>query len=211
MERFKARKRSFGDLDKERAMARTSIHSAGWTWSAVASGVIASLVVQVLLTMLGLGIGLVSFDTSSSASVPAWAGFAWWAASGIFAAAVGGTLAGTLSPTENMRLKAIGGLTAWAIATLIVIGVGGFTASAGVTAVSALGGPVVTASRNLHVTQNTSTVRRETVGQTMPVSADEARKQFATGMLVSAIALVLGAIAAFFGGWFAPSRTNLEA
>jgi len=30
----------------------------GWTWSAVLAGVFASLVVQILLTMLGFGIGL---------------------------------------------------------------------------------------------------------------------------------------------------------
>src|SRR5690349_13987251 len=156
-----ARKRSYADFEQERAMARTSIDGAGWTWSAVISGVIASLMVQVLLTMLGLGIGLVSFDASSSATMPAWAGFAWWTASGVFSAAVAGTVAGALSPTTNMRLKAIGGVTAWAIATLIVIGVSGLTAGAGVSAASALGGPVTTASRSLHTAQTVSPGRRE--------------------------------------------------
>ena len=191
-------------------MARTSIHSAGWTWSAVISGVIASLIVQVLLTMLGLGIGLVSFDTSSGAAMPAWIGFAWWTASGIFSAAVGGTVAGALSPTTNMRLKAIGGVTAWAIATLIVVGVSGLTAGAGVSAASAIGGPVVAASRNLHTAQNVPSARRETVGQTMNTSPDRARKQFATAMLISTFALLLGAIAAFFCGWFSPERRDFE-
>jgi len=192
-------------------MARTSIHTAGWTWSAVISGVIASLIVQALLTMFGLGIGLVSFDSSSGATMPAWIGFAWWVASGIFSAAVAGTVAGALSPTDNMRLKAIGAVTAWAIATLIVVGVSGLTAGAGVSAASAMGGPAITASRNLHLTQNVPTTRRETVGQAMNTSADQARKQFATAMLVSTFALILGAIAAFFCGWFSPERRDIEA
>ena len=191
-------------------MARASIASAGWTWSAVISGVIASLVVQVLLTMLGLGIGLVSFDASSSATMPAWAGFAWWTASGIFSAAVAGTVAGALSPTTNIRLKAIGGLTAWAIATLIVVGVSGLTAGAGVSAASTLGGPVTTASRNLHTAQTVPAGRRETVGQPM-TSSEQARKQFASAMLVSTFALILGALAAFFCGWFSPERRDIEA
>jgi len=191
-------------------MARASIASAGWTWSAVVSGVIASLTVQVLLTMLGLGIGLVGFDAFSGASMPAWAGFAWWSASGIFSAAAGGTVAGTLSPTDNMRLKAIAGVTAWAIATLIVVGVSGLTAGAGVSAASVLGGPVTTASRNLHTAQTVPSGRRETVGQPMTTS-DRARKQFASAMLISTFALILGAAAAFFCGWFSPERRDLEA
>lgn len=190
-------------------MARTSIDSAGWTWSAVISGVIASLVVQVLLTMLGLGIGLVSFDTSSGATMPAWVGFAWWTASGIFSAAVGGTVAGALSPTTDMRLKAIAGVAAWAIATLIVVGVSGLTAGAGVSAASVLGGPVTTASRNLHTAQTIPSGRRETVGQPM-TSSDQARKQFASAMLISTFALIVGGIAAFFCGWYAPDRRQFE-
>jgi hypothetical protein len=188
---------------------RTSIDTAGWTWSAVASGVIASLVVQVLLTMIGLGIGLVSFDATSNAGAPAWAGFAWWALSGIFAAAVGGWVAGTLSPTENLRLKAIAGVTAWAIATLIVVGIGGI-AGAGVTTAGALSGPVTVASRSYQAAQAPSIGRRETVGQSAPVSVDAARKQLATVMLLSALALVLGAFAAYYGGMFSEDRRTVK-
>ena len=190
-------------------MARTSINTAGWTWSAVASGVIASLVVQVLLTMLGLGIGLVSFDANSGAQMPAWAGFAWWAASGVFAAGVGGWVAGMLSPTANLRLKAIAGVTAWAIAALIVVGVTGLTARTGASAASALGGPATIASRQFQTSSNSAAARRETVGVAMP-SADSARKQFAIGMLISTFALLLGAMAAFGGGWYSPNRDELE-
>ena len=40
-------------------MAARTVPNAffGWTWSAVLAGVFASLVVQILLTMLGFGIG----------------------------------------------------------------------------------------------------------------------------------------------------------
>jgi hypothetical protein len=189
-------------------MARASINTAGWTWSAVASGVIASLVVQVLLTMLGLGIGLVSFDAGSGAAGPAWVGFAWWAISGIIAAAVGGCVAGMLSPTRNIRLKAIGGITAWAVATLIIVGVSGMAAGSGFTAATALAGPVNISSQ-YQASRVMGGGRRETVGQPM-ANSESARKQFATGMLISTFALILGALAAFAGGWYAPNREDVE-
>jgi hypothetical protein len=56
----------------------------GWTWSAVLAGVFASLVVQILLTMLGFGIGLLVIDLPTAQSAPAgasWAAFVWWAVS----------------------------------------------------------------------------------------------------------------------------------
>lgn len=190
-------------------MARTTINTAGWTWSAVASGVIASLVVQVLLTMLGLGVGLVSFDTTSSTALPAWIGFAWWAASGIFAGGVGGWVAGMLSPTANMRLKAIAGLTSWAIATLVVVGVTGMTAGTGVTTVGTMSGPATFMSRSFQTSSNAVVVRRETTGQSSTMT-DSARRQFATGMLISTFALMLGALTAFMGGWYSPNRNELE-
>jgi hypothetical protein len=191
-------------------MARATINTAGWTWSAVASGVIASLVVQVLLTMLGLGVGLVSFDATSSTALPAWLGFAWWAASGIFAAGVGGWVAGMLSPTANMRLKAIAGVTSWAVATLVVVGVTGVTAAGtGVTAFGPMCGPAAYMSRSFQTSSNAVVVRRETTGQASPMT-DSARKQFATGMLISTFALMLGALTAFMGGWYSPNRDELE-
>src|ERR1043166_8208717 len=75
-----------------------------WTWSAVIAGVFASLLVQILLTMLGLGIGIVAVDISTTSNEPAQAGwwtFVWWAMSGIIAAFVGGMVAGGLSPGDG--------------------------------------------------------------------------------------------------------------
>jgi hypothetical protein len=179
--------------------AGESVHTATLTWTAVATGVIASLIVQVILVMIGFGVGLITADTSSGASIPAWLIFAWWIASGIFAAAVGGWICGTLSPTADEGLKGVGGLTTWAVATLIVVAVSGLTLGAGVTSLSALGGPVIAASERLKDAQNPSN-RRETVGQaqaSLP-SADEARKNLASAMLISAFSLIAGAAAAYF-------------
>lgn len=195
-------------------MARASVHTAGWTWSAVAAGVIASLVVQVILVMIGFGVGLVSVDANSATATAGWLVYAWWVMSGIFAAAVGGYVAGLLSPTSDEGLKAVGGLVAWAIATLIVVGASGFSAGSSATAVSALGGPAVTA-RTVLATQQApapSPARRETVGigRSATMTAEEAREHVAIAMLVGAFALMIGGAAAYFGGRFAPDRKVLE-
>jgi len=195
-------------------MARANIDSAGWTWSAVASGVIASLVVQIILTMVGFAAGLVGADTAAGAKTAVWLGFAWWSFSGIFAAAAGGWVAGLLSPTRDERLKGVGGLTAWAAATIIVVAVGGLAAGAGTTTVGALAGPTIAASANYQNARAGSiNLRRETVGQTMQsgLTVDQARKQLSIAMLVSAVALVLGAVGAYFAACFAPDRRVLEA
>ncbi|HET9714853.1 MAG TPA: hypothetical protein VFP60_01595 [Pseudolabrys sp.] len=198
----------------ERTLARTSVHTAGWTWSAVGAGVIASLIVQVILVMIGFGVGLISLGSDASPTTAAWLVFAWWIFSGIFAAAVGGWVAGMFSPTNDEGLKGFSGLAAWAIATLIVVGASGFVAGSSATAVGAMGGPAVTALGKLQAAQNRNqpAARRETVGRSngTELSADQARNQFATAMLVSAIALILGAIAAYFSGRMSPGRDFVE-
>jgi hypothetical protein len=88
----------------------------------VLAGVAAALVVQVLLTMLGIGIGLMSLDPSTAASAPlgvSWGAFLYWAICGIIAAFIGGWVAGAITPAGT---GAAHGLAAWAVATLIVVG-----------------------------------------------------------------------------------------
>jgi hypothetical protein len=66
------------------------------SWSAILAGVLASLVIQILLTMLGVGIGLIAIDTSTAAATRVgvgWAAFMWWMFSGVLAAFVGGLVA----------------------------------------------------------------------------------------------------------------------
>ena len=72
-----------------------------FSWTSVLAGVVAALIVHVLLVMLGLGIGLLSVDTSTVATSPvgvSWSAFLYWAISGIIAAFVGGWVAGSVSP-----------------------------------------------------------------------------------------------------------------
>lgn len=186
--------------------------TAGWTWTAVITGVIASLVVQVILVMLGIAAGLIAIGSASSTATPAWLAFAWWAFSGIFAAAVGGWVAGTLSPTESPRLKAIAGVSSWAIATLVVVGVSGVTAGTTASAVSTMAGPSVAAVYRMQASQAGP---RETTGQASQAAPsqetlDEGRRTLSYLMLLSAVALILGGLAAYAAAYNSLDRRDLE-
>ena len=106
---------------EEFIMASRTVPNAffGWTWSAVLAGVFASLVVQILLTMLGFGIGLLAIDVPTAQSAPAgatWAAFVWWAVSGIIAAFIGGAIAAANSPDQTGLGRVGHALAAWSVA-----------------------------------------------------------------------------------------------
>lgn len=93
-------------------------------WGAVLAGVAVALVAQLLLNMLGLGIGAATLDPATGES-PETATFTmaaaiWWTASGVIAAFLGGLAAGRLSGRAKQTTAAWHGLTAWAVTTLVV-------------------------------------------------------------------------------------------
>ena len=93
-------------------------------WGAVLAGVVVALVTQLLLNMLGLGIGIATFDPGtgdnpSATSLSIGAGI-WWTLSGILASLVGGYAAGRLSGRPKEATAAWHGLTAWALTTLMI-------------------------------------------------------------------------------------------
>src|SRR6266550_1660183 len=112
-------------------MAIHTLTFRGWTWSAVFASVIASLIFQVLLTMAGFGLGLLTIDIPTADSAPkavSWAVFTWWAVSGVISAFVGGWVAANFSTSFTAEGRATHGLMAWALATLLVVGSAAFTA-----------------------------------------------------------------------------------
>jgi hypothetical protein len=172
-----------------------------FSWSSVLAGVVAALIVHVLLVMLGLGIGLLSVDTSTVATSPvgvSWGAFLYWAISGIIAAFVGGWIAGTVSPAGTGGAH---GLAAWALATLIVVGAATLGVGSSASIANNLVGPIASVARLNDLTREEA--RRGTVGQSQAASQgeiDAARRAVAGGMLGSFIALLIGAAAAYFGG-----------
>lgn len=94
------------------------------SWGAVLAGVVTALVTQLILNMLGLGIGVATIDPGTSdnpaASTFSIAAAIWWVVSGIIASFVGGYMAGRLSGRPKESTAGWHGLTAWALTTLII-------------------------------------------------------------------------------------------
>ena len=94
------------------------------SWAAVLAGVVIALTAQLLLNLLGIGIGLAMVDPSA-ANNPDPKTFSigagvWWAVSGIIAAMIGGYAAGRLSGRPKESTTGWHGLIAWAGTTLVV-------------------------------------------------------------------------------------------
>jgi len=137
------------------------------SWGAVLAGVVVSLVTQLILNLLGIGIGAATLDPSAGvAGNPSATGFSigagiWWAVSGILAALAGGYTAGRLAGRPQESTAGWHGLTAWAFTTLVVFYlltstmgsiIGGAyrtVASAAGTVTSAAGGAVQTAATQM--------------------------------------------------------------
>ena len=95
------------------------------SWGAILAGVVAALVIQILLNILGLGIGAASLDAANTADNPTASGISmtagiWWIASGIIASFVGGIVAGRLCGAGSANTARWHGFVSWATSTLVV-------------------------------------------------------------------------------------------
>lgn len=187
-----------------------------WTWSPVLAGVFASLVVQILLAMLGFGIGLLVIDVPIAQSAPAatgWAGFVWWAVTGIIAAFIGGAVAAANSPDQSGFGRVGHALAAWAVATVVVVGAAAMIPLSAGSIAGNMAGPAYVASTRLASYSNNPATPRETVGSARPATQaqlEEARKHLAYAMLASFFALLLGAGAAYAAGVSTDARVVRE-
>jgi hypothetical protein len=94
------------------------------SWGAVLAGVVLALATQILLNMLGIGIGAATLnpavgDSPSAMSFSIGAGL-WFALSTILAALAGGYAAGRLAGVPRESTAGWHGLTAWALTTLVI-------------------------------------------------------------------------------------------
>lgn len=94
-------------------------------WGAIFAGVAIALVAQLLLNMVGLGIGLATLDPGTSDN-PSAGGFSigaglWWVLSGIIASFLGGWIAGRLAGKPQESTGGWHGLTTWAVTSLVVV------------------------------------------------------------------------------------------
>jgi hypothetical protein len=95
------------------------------SWGAIFAGAVTALVTQVVVNLVGVGVGLASVGTNSAdnpaaSSVSLGAGI-WFVASGIVASLAGGAIAGRLSGKPLPGAAALHGLVSWAVTTLAVL------------------------------------------------------------------------------------------
>jgi hypothetical protein len=179
---------------------RRLFHWSDMSWSAILAGMLVSLVVQILLTMLGIGAGFISVDSATAgSSAISWAAFLWWAGTGIIAAFVGGYVAAVAA--KGLYSGPAHALMAWGLAVVVVVAAAAITAGTSANIASSLAGPTTASLARLNALSEAPRVRT-TTGQssTAPNEVEAARRAVAKGMLASFVALVIGGFAAFIGG-----------
>ncbi len=95
------------------------------SWGAVFAAVAVALSVQVLLNLLGVGIGASVIDPATSDNPSAGAfstvGVIWFVVAGVVASFIGGYIASRLSGRPVKSTGGYHGLTSWAVTTLLVL------------------------------------------------------------------------------------------
>lgn len=134
-----------------------------------------ALVTQLILNMLGIGIGAATIDPINTGNTPSATSFSigaglWWTLSGIIAALAGGYAAGRLSGRPKESTAGWHGLTTWALTTLIIFylltsAVGGILGGAYRTLAGALGGIAQTVG-------STAQTAAQVAGPSLPGIAD---------------------------------------
>ena len=96
------------------------------SWGAVIAGAVIALAVQILLAMLGTGIGASTVDPLPGGDVPSAGAFGigaavWWGVSSLLALYAGGWVAGRLSAVSLSVDGALHGILTWALAMLATL------------------------------------------------------------------------------------------
>ena len=94
------------------------------SWSAVFAGVLVAIVTQMLLTLLGLGIGLGTIDATEEANPTAGLGTGsaiWYIISSLVSLFLGGWVAGRLASAPRLFDGIIHGVLTWCLVTLLTI------------------------------------------------------------------------------------------
>ena len=89
------------------------------SWGAILAGAIVASTLTALLTLLGVGIGLISTDAFTTADNFAIASAIWYVIAGTIALFIGGWIAARLANSRDRTDGLLHGLTTWGVSTLI--------------------------------------------------------------------------------------------
>jgi hypothetical protein len=189
------------------------------SWGAIFAGVVIAMAVQILLTVLGVGAGAAVVEAAERVDPAAWTvgvGL-WWVITGLIALFIGGWVAGHLSTNPDRIDGALHGLATWGLVAVIGVWLAGTTLGT-VTA----GAWQAVATNNTAQQQDIMAPRQQQldvpnmqqneITEQLRRAAEEGDEAAHAGFWGFA-ALLLGAVAAAFGGFLAtPSNaaTNIN-
>jgi len=169
------------------------------SWGALIAGALIALIVHLMLTLLGLGVGAMTLEPTGGQAVPEGLGIGaaiWSGVSVLIAMFVGGWFAGYLAGAPEKTDGALHGLVAFALATLVSLWL--VTSAAGTLfagAGSAMQGPL-----GQQAEQGQAPQAMQQAGQQGEQAADTAASAVAQAGLWGFIVLLLGAVVAGLGG-----------
>ena len=192
------------------------------SWGSIFAGAATALATQLVLSLIGLGIGLSTLDPqtgdSPSGAAIGIGAVVWWTVSSLASLYLGGFVAGRIAGSFNGYLH---GLVTWATVSLLTVmllsGAAGraFSGATGLAQFAAQSAPaaqqqapnlvanlqsqVQNATNQAQGTANDPNARAQAEQQAREVG-DKAAKGGAMGSLGGALALILGALAAGMGG-----------
>ncbi len=178
----------------------SSFHHKRIAWAAIFAGLLVALGIQLLLSLLGMGIGMGAVNPLSGHDHMANLGIGvllWWVITFLIALFVGGWVAGRLSRTANRFETAIHGILTWV--TFVLFNVYMLTSVAGSainTASNAAGRTNLATTQTQGSNLNTNTIPPDT--RTRQTENDVASDLSKAG-IYSFIGLLLGAIIAAIG------------
>ena len=145
-------------------------------WSAVFAGVVVALALNLVLAILGIGIGLTTIDPAQGESPQAAtlgiAATLWWIVSALISLAAGGWVAGRMAGMPTRVDGALHGLITWGIATLLLFWL--LTSAVG----SLIGGTFSVVGNALSTaTQEATRAAGQAAGQTDPGTAQGIQEQ----------------------------------
>ena len=156
------------DADVSRPVTSTAFSFRRMSWGAVFAGMVIAVVVQLMLSLLGTGIGMSTIDPLRYGATPDASSFGigaaiWWAITSVIALYAGGWVAGHLAGSPEKTDGMLHGLLAWGLATILTVyllasaigavarggaSVVGTAASVTATGVGAAAGPIADAAKS---------------------------------------------------------------
>jgi hypothetical protein len=180
---------------KRAALAVSSSLHRGVSWGSILAGVTAAIAVQLLLNLLGIGVGAASINPQQGQPGQGLAvgAVVWFVISSIISLFVGGWIAGRLARTPNKKDGALHGFVTWALASLALFyllstAVGGLLGGAasvlGQTAsLAARGAQAVTPAATSLIAQASGVTPQQVQAEAGDIARDSNFQAFVSGVI----------------------------